>query len=327
MIEERIINPTSSVGAAWPPEIASNNRMRGFYDSVVKTSADIETFASHFNRYQAEVADHPEIDRLSIRAVVSVGAIATIDCFGINLEGAMPIRGNDELMIVYTAWNDTSRRASEEKLSKHRDFLSITAEKDRDMTDRTAHLLAQGFMPKVIDQFTPRDQKQSMTGRFADLYSAFGYTESEVKELLLNPVNMIAYIEDDQGVVSTAMAERAVIAIKGHGDIKMAEITEAFTLPSHRERGLYQSISGYLINRLVKENSGPLDVIYGESNLAMPGVVIAAHKNGRCFSYLDREELGVSRPNFGILQQNFHVQDGEESRRFNDFALSYVPLG
>jgi hypothetical protein len=58
----------------------------------------------------------------------------------------------------------------------------------------------------------------------------------------------------------------------------------------------------------------------------MVGVLIVVHHNGRRVSYFDRARLGITREDFGILQQNFQVLDGVEDRPYNDFALSYIPL-
>ncbi len=125
------------------------------------------------------------------------------------------------------------------------------------------------------------------------------------------------------------MAEKATITINGFGELSLVEITEASTHPDYRQRGLYRAVSGYLIQHLVslcRDDAVPIDVLYGESNLAMPGVVIAAHQNGRRFSYFDRDSLGCDNSAFGILPQNFAVADGVETRDYNDFAVSYIPL-
>ncbi len=39
-----------------------------------------------------------------------------------------------------------------------------------------------------------------------------------------------------------------------------------------------------------------------------------------------RWALGVRQLDFGILQQNFRIEDGVETRKYNDFALSYVEM-
>lgn len=315
---------SSSIGAIWPPQRASNNRLRGFYNEVVESSTEINSFATQFEHYRQEAVNHPEVDRLSIRAIASIGAISTLEYLGVSIEAGMPLRDETDLFVVYTGWNAPDRTAGEEMLLAHRALISTASQREHRGEDSLARLNAQGFKPKIIDHKTPQDRKVNMVDRFTTLYSAFGYEREEVQQLLLSPSNTIAYIEDPDGVVSTAMAEKVTIPVEGYGDIRMAEITEAFTMPTHRRMGLYESISGYLTERLVMDERDRLDVVYGESNLTMPGVVIAAHQNRRRFSYLDRDRLCVRQPNFGILPQNFRIEDGEETRPYNDFALSYV---
>ena len=159
------------------------------------------------------------------------------------------------------------------------------------------------------------------------MFDIFGYDEADVAEILNNADNTIIYLEVDGEVVSTAMAERAQIPIAGFGALELYEVTEASTLPNLRELGLYKIASGLLLEHLLNQQAtSPVHAIYGESNLAMPGVLIAGHKNGRRFNFFDRRRLSISNPNFGLLQQNFHIDDGREQRPYNDFAVSYLPL-
>ena len=144
-----------------------------------------------------------------------------------------------------------------------------------------------------------------------------------------NPKSTFAYIKKANWVISSPLGGRAVIEVAGEESFRIVEITEASTRVEYRRRGLYKAISGFLIEKLIEESKdtvNPIGAIYGETNLAMPGVVFAAVENGRRFSYFDAPWLGINRPDFGILPQNFKVEDGVETRPYNDFALSYVPL-
>ena len=143
--------------------------------------------------------------------------------------------------------------------------------------------------------------------------------------------------------MSTAMAEVARIGIGGLGTIVMAEITEASTRPELRGQGLYQLASGLLIARLADrsrqalvDGEEPFHVVYGECNMNMPGVLQAASHNSRRFAAADAAEYGhrfsrearrgQDRLPFGVLEQNFRVEDGiVKPGRYNNFALSYVP--
>lgn len=314
---------TSSVGAVWPPEFSSNNRLRGFYETTLEDESDAEQVANALDQYRADAVAQDIADRVSIRAVGTVGAIHVLDQLGVTLEGALPIRDSDRF-VIYTAWNAPDRQASDETLIEHRTLIASMVNYD----PRPHAVRPTPLEVEFIDASTDAKRKAELATKFTDLYGAFGYDQAEVEYLLDDENNIIAFTEDQKGILSTAMAERADIAVDGHGVVRMAEITEAITRPNRRGEGLYREISRQLVSYLkeVSPARAPLDIIYGESNLTMKGVIIAARQNGRRFSHLDRTDLGISQPNFGILQQNFKVADGVETRQYNDFALSYFAL-
>jgi hypothetical protein len=323
---EHITGQTSSIGAVWPPQVSSHGRMRGFYtEGVVRSAGSAADFAAAFAhaRIAAEQADG--VSRLSIRLVAHAGSLATLARLGVPVEGALPIAGQEPgLVVAYTAANQPGRSMSPEHLARHRELLAGTQTRPRTTPEnRTGNLAAQGFTPRIVNPAAAA----ALTPGFEPLYATFDYNRDEVTELLGNPNNTIAYVADGDRIVSTAMAEHATVHVDGIGAISMVEITEARTAPGYQGRGLYRAVSGYLIDRLRSTEHGKIDVLYGESNLAQPGVINAAHDNGRRFSAQDAGAYGLAgQQDFGILQQNFHVADGAETRQYNDFALSYVPL-
>jgi hypothetical protein len=322
MTEQLISNQTSSIGAVWPPRVdTTHHRLRGFYaEGVVRTEADIDTFAAHFDAARIITQTTEGIDRLTVRVVAHAGALATLDRMGIHVEAALPLaRTEPSLVVAYTAANLGGRAMSQAHLARHRDTLAGAIRRPRPTQNPAAALRAQGFTPHLVDH---QDAK-ALAPRFAELYASFNYVEADIVELLGNTDNTIAYVQDGDRIVSTAMAESASIRVAGLEPLNLVEITDASTVLDYRGRGLYKGVSGYLADRLQHERDD-LNVLYGESNLAMRGVLFAAHENGRRFSHFDN--YGVLRPDFGILQQNFHVADGAETRAYNDFALSYYPL-
>jgi len=318
------LDQTSSISAVWPPEPGMSNRLRGFYNKVVDTPEAAKDFLREFEHYLGVMQDSSELDRLSIRAVASRDALQLFDTAGVQIEGGLPLRGSDE-MIVYTAWNAAHRSVPEQRLYMHRTTLGEVVQHPRDER-APRNQSADTLKPRLVDTNMSIETRQTMVEAFSDLYRVFGYDEADVEEILSNPQNTIAYLEDAQGVVSTAMAERGIVEIENRAPITLVEITEAVTRPEARGQGHYRTISRFLVDYLAHTEGQGIDVIYGESNLAMRGVLIAAHQNGRRFSHFDREQLGVRQPHFGILQQNVHVEDGAEIRTYNDFALSYIPI-
>ncbi|MEO5627470.1 MAG: hypothetical protein ABIQ89_01120 [Candidatus Saccharimonadales bacterium] len=320
------IDTVSSVGAVWPPIVSSNERLKGFYDNPVVTEGSLDTFINDFTSYIAKAEDGAETSRLSIRLVANSGALAVLNSAGINVEGALPIRGQDELLMVYTAWNSHERTVPDTTLEQHGQLLGNIAANATAGFDAVAKLTEQGFSPQVVDRTTSTITKQSLIPKFTELYSVFGYDEADVETIFNNPNNTVAYVEDAEGIVSTVMAERAIIPLEDFGNLEVVEITEAITRPSARGRGLYAGVSGFLTGSIMADSGNLPHIIYGESNLAAPGVLKAAHSNGRRFNHLDASTHNHKALGFGILQQSFKVEDGTEQRAFNDFALTYIPL-
>jgi len=325
-MSEQNTGTTSSIGAAWPPVADNHNRLRGFYDEgVVDSNQAAQDFANQWHEARQRMATHPTCNRLSIRAVAKPALLATLEQLGVAVEAALPLAAPyDSLVVTYTGYNAPDRVMSEAHTTRHISALHHATAQSRRSTHPANFSLEPGFSSAFVDQNSSTAERQGLASQFAGLYAIFGYSADETKTLLSNPDNMIAYIKHNGDVVSTAMAECGTIPIKNLATLTIAEITEASTAPAYRGKGLYKAVSGMLTRRLIA--SRDLAAIYGESNLAMPGVLIAAHHNGRRFSHFDGAAYGIVKPSFGILPQNFSVQDGVETRAHNDFAVSYIPL-
>ncbi len=323
MIEQRL-DQTSSIGAAWPPTEATHERIRGFYERALVADQVTESFIEQFEGYKEETRIKDGFSRLSIRAIANSEAIQKLAHSGVSLEGALPISGHDDMHVVYAFWNDSERSISDvDALGHGQTLLNVTGtphpREDHTWVDQMDFLSSH-----IVDKNTPVEEKRLLIAEFTSLYDTFGYDANDVEHMLMNPDNTFAYIENEEGIISTALAERGTVDNQDIGPINLVEITEAITKEDQRGRGYYTAISGILTERLRKDPE--VDILYGESNLAMIGVLKAAHANGRRFSHFDAPLYGLAQGTFGILQQNFKVEDGAEQRPYNDFALSYVPL-
>ncbi len=321
---------TSSIGAIWPPEHTSHSRLRGFYtDGVVRTADDIATFTEHFARGRERISDGG-IDRLSVRLVTHAGNLAVLEAKGITVEAALPLARLTEpdLVIAYTGYNASSRCVSATHVAQHGTLLAKAATRQPTTRDRTKHLRTNDLTPHILNERSSQSERAAMVPHFLGLYAAFNYDEAQVATLLTNPNNAIAYIRDEAGdVVSTALAEEATVCVKDLEPLTLVEITEASTRPDYRGKGLYATVSGYLIDSILSAREGRgINTLYSEGNLAEPGVIFAARDNGRQFSHCDAKQYEITRPDFGILPQNFQVAGGTETRPYNDFAVSYTPL-
>lgn len=322
------IDATSSIGACWPPAPASYERIRGFYtEGVVDSHAAVQDFTEAFEETAASTLGD-EYTRLSIRGLSTLAHVADIAQQGIEIEAAIPLQtdGEEPVLMFYAARNEADRAVTHEQTALHADLL-------RQVTSQGRQPRRQGnfdVTPSLVTVQTTEDQRRSITPQMAELYARFGYTAEDTEAILTNPENTIAILQLGSRVVSTAMAEKGSIDVTGFGPLHLMEITEAITDPAYRGNGLYQRVSKLLTQHVLEQHQSgelALHALYGESNMAMPGVLIAAHQNGRRFSHADRHALGIGDAGFGILRQNFSVDDGQELRPYNDFAVTYIPLG
>ena len=331
-MSEHIATDTSSIHASWPPVPSTHNRLRGFYDDrVLRSEIDVACFAEVFRSYRDRLLADSDLSRLSIRCVSEIGSVALLAAADLAVEGLIPFRRlGQDLALVYAGWNRPNRRLRREDIARHTALLHITEQRSRNAFDAAEIMQSNGLTPHIIDRNTPAEARAAAADRFNDLYAAFNYNEANVQTLLNDPSNTVAYAETCGTVVSTAMAEAGTVDVHGIGAVRLTEITEAYTRLEYRGRGLYKAISAYLCDRLLNDRAAgtrEMDILYGESNLSMPGVVFAAHENGRRFSHFDAARFGFPQhPAFGILPQNFSINDGTKTREYNDFALSYVPL-
>jgi hypothetical protein len=330
-----LVENTSSIGACWPAQVSSNNRIRGFYPAVIEENQDLDTLLTNFEE-ALQTAKPYEIDRVSFRFCGTASIIDRILKEKVNVEAVLPLHDTrstgDELHVVYIAQNLGDRVMEPLKLAEHRTLLDKVLLKPTSTTSPEKHIESLGGAIRFIHNSSRDDKLMALVPKFHSLYDKFGFSESDVIEILTSETNTVAYIEDDQGsIISTALAEKAEVKIEGiDGDVlKIVEITEAVTDPDHTGRGYYRALSKCLVNQLVQLRFDGMDhihAIYGESNLSSPGVIFAAQQNGRIFSANEAARFGAEHPSFGILEQNYYVNDGNETRRYNDFALSYVPL-
>ncbi|MGH7158123.1 MAG: hypothetical protein ACREGD_03575 [Candidatus Saccharimonadales bacterium] len=323
---------TSSIGAAWPPATASNERMRGFYPEAVASVQAADELIDQFIEAQKTAEAHPTTTRMNMRVVVENRIIPYLSHV-LSLEGALPIASTPDRSVVYIAWNDVNRQPTADELTAHLDLIQKAQSREVSTASPYLELVHKGYTPRIIDDHMSETERRGYRDRFLELYGKFGFDETGVEELLTSPNNTIAYIAgENETIISTVMAERGTIPVLGqpNNTLTVIEITEAITDPGVRGKGLYRALSGFLVQHIVDHHmvgEAPVDVVYGESNLSSPGVVVAAHRNGRRFATDDASHLGViDQPGFGILQQNVKVNDGVETRPYNDFVLTYQPI-
>lgn len=322
---ERQPAATSSIGAVWPPQPASNNRLKGFYPEVVENMDGLNDFERSF--WESHEGEGRAFDRTTVRFVGSSAILGAALERDMLVEAAMPLAGDANLHMVYVGANTGERQIEPRYLAQHQEVL-------RKSRQAVLQPSVHAAMPSDIHTFRGSEAAANdMHGRFMELYATFGFSENDVAQLLANPDNVIAYLQNTKGeVLSTCLAEQGVIDL-GRVSLSLYEITEAVTRPDVRGQGYYTAVSGSL-GRAVVGLLAPADAargkavaVYGESNLSSPGVIYSGRRNGRVVVADSMPYTSRQVPvHWGILQQNYKVNDGADPREYNDFALTYLPI-
>ena len=307
---------SSSIGGNWPPAPGSNDRIRGLYPELLTNQQQTDSFMSQLEGI--ELQDN-EI-RLSIRAFSHRSQLGALACGTLSIEAIVPLIGYDitDTHLVWLGHNNPEREMSAAHVEQHLATLE-------EVFDEPSHPTLQPTnttLWRVHDQHR-RDVPDELCESFSDLFEPFGYDQNDTVVLLQNPSNDIAYLRHQGKIVSCSMVEHQEVQLENAPAVHLAEITEASTLPGYRGNGYYEAVSGWIGHETASSEQAP-HVLYGESNLAMYGVLKAARRNGRTFAHHTAADYGITDPRFGILPQNVAVSDNVEDRRYNDFAVSYI---
>src|SRR5689334_21724796 len=113
------MDQTSSIGAVWPPQPATHQRLRGFYTGdVVRSEEDMIAQAGTFQDYRMRVSELDNISRLSLRFVTQMGNLATLHTMGVHIEGALPLANTEPgLCIAYAGYNEPDRQTTDTEMA------------------------------------------------------------------------------------------------------------------------------------------------------------------------------------------------------------------
>ena len=334
-VPDHIAGMTSSIGALWPPQKASFNRIKGFYtSSVLASPLQFEKFYQNFLDICARASSHPhETSRVSIRAVITRSTITSVrPLLERSLEAIIDLRGTPQFAgsaLVYLGCNHESRASSSDELNSYRKNLA-TAKIVQPRTQK--QLLQRAFNHqcslRILEYETASPEQRTETlNQMADLYARFGWKKPDVENILENPDNIIAIAETKESIVSAGIAEMAKVKI-GNAEMRMAEITEAATREEHICKGLYTAVSTFLIQEIATRSQrskfleGEVDFVYGECNGNALGVLKTAAIQGRTFATETTARYGF--PHRGILHQHVPISGAPRTTPYNDLFPAYL---
>ncbi len=317
----------SSVGPlSWPPTIdIENNRKRGMFRRVIENGPMLEKLVGRFSKFELS----EDVSRISARIFVTDSALR--ETLGKNpeqidplVEAIIPLKGSgipelDDVLLIYLGKNSDSRTLPQEEvnneISRAKEIFSLE--------EPPRYHSYEGIDFTVLDPGLRQDAE--IQNQFADLYSAFGWQVDDVAKILNNQDNLLVAAFNQGLLISTGMAEKAVVPlIRGDKrfDLIMYEITEAATREKYRGNGLYLAVA-LIINRLLAD--GDANLVFGESNLSAPGVLKAAYRQGRHSALRNLNEYGISeKPLRQPVRISGGINDNRPQHLKNDLLVTYL---
>lgn len=326
---------TSSIGALWPPDRASFNRIKGIYTpAIVDCSEHLERLLVEFARESSRVETGDIIDRVSFRVVFSCDMLRSV---GPNIaqcvEAIIPLSGTqpafEETILVYLGKNGLKRQSKSEEVKRYSEtvrHIKRDAPIPRTILERaglTGYQLQ--MLPELICLKAPA--RENIILQMSALYERFGWTRREVEEILFKPNSIIGVAIKDGQIVSAGIAEMASVPIGKHV-LRFVEITEAATADGHTGQGLYTAVSTSLLLEIARRSKnrnildGEVDLVYGECNGNAPGVLKTSAHQGRTFSYDMGARFGF--PGSGILPQHVPISGAPRETPYNDLFPTFL---
>lgn len=334
-VPDHVPGMTSSIGALWPPQKTSFNRIKGFYTpSVIATASQFEKFFQNFLDICARASSHPhETSRVSIRAIVARHVLAerhpllerSLEAI-FDLDGSPQFAGN---ALIYFGCNHASRSSLVDELAQYRkNLVSALRVFPHPPVRLVQRAFDQGYTLQIIKYgATSPEQRAQTLHQMADLYTRFGWKTPDVEDILKNPNNIIAVAETGGSIVSAGIAEMAKVQI-GNRSLHMAEITEAATREEHACQGLYTAVSTFLIQEIATRSqrneflNDEVDLVYGECNGNALGVLKTSAIQGRTFATETTARYGF--PHRGILHQHVPISGAPRITPYNDLFPTYL---
>ena len=324
---------TSSIGPQWPPEKASYGRIKGIDNrGRIEGPAELADLLGRLTALK-ETLEPLILDRISIRALVSNGLLAEHpEMFRPWGEALIPLEGCgsslEDVALVYLGGNGESRATDSNDLE--RCLKNVATAESRDARSASAMIDRArdgGYAVRILGEGERRTDA-GLHGSMAELYSRFGWSPDETREILANPSSLIAIAEHEGQPVSAGIAELSHIAFQDGHQLRMAEFTEAATRASHQGKGLYSAIVATLSRELAERSragqilGGELNVAFGECSGHDLGVLIAAKHLGRCFSRRVCRDRGLAFE--GFLPQHVPIAGAPRSTPYNDLFPTFL---
>lgn len=326
---------TSSIGGLWPPEKASFNRIKGIYTpGIIDCSEHLEAVLTELAFQSRLAVNGGSADRVSFRVVFSCDLLRKIAPSITSLvEALVPLSGTqpefEDAVLVYLGINGRNRQPVKEELERYLKTIRSIPRNANLPESSLERVRAAGYelrMLPLLDRVSP-SEKETIIAQMSELYDRFGWSRTEVEEILYKSNSIIAVARKGGQIISAGIAEMATVPL-GNNSLRFIEITEAATADGHGGQGLYTAVSTSLLLEIAVRSKagkildGQVDLVYGECNGNAPGVLKTSAYQGRTFAVDLGDTYGF--PESGFLPQHVPISGAERQTPYNDLFPTFL---
>lgn len=318
----------SSIGGFGEPRPDSFHRLKGFYEHIVDTPERVGEFARQFQRSLDRLTDGGEFTRVQYRGIFEAEILHQI-MLVIQpwVEAIVPLdQGHlgNEPILAYFAAITRSRAQNQDDVINLSINLAVANNARNSMAREVIERAGRkGYNISLLSD--DERENESVRSQVAGLYERFGWSRPDVVHMLTNRSNILSVARHHGDIVSSGIAELAVVPIEGH-PFRIAELTEAATHSDHEGNGCFSAISKTLLLELRRRSQahgifgGEVDLVFGESNGLSESILRIAARQGRTFSTDSTPQFGF--PNGGILRQQVPISGPFRRTEYNDLIVT-----
>ncbi len=291
-----------SVGASWPPRYdVHNRRVKGFCTSLLNSGKDADRM---FLAIGAAERDAPHSTRTTVRAFVRSGLVEEIRrhspyAIEASFDASNAVPGHH---LVYFGRNAPQRSSPPDVLESERESVAgIRLVHRTDYDAAVSRVRSNGYSLSRLNG----DGQQEIP-RLLELYHeayqeyTFQISPKTISDMLNNGNIVIVGRGPDDGVVSSLVAEHALLMLDCGRSVHLFELSDYATFRAHRGMGLITLMQMEAINAIRQEAYGERAIIYAEDRAAWMAVNKSSQRAGLSYcGMLPQHCVIVSDRDFG----------------------------
>jgi hypothetical protein len=271
-----------SVGASWPPRYDSHNsRVKGFCTRLIDSKKDAEGM---FSVIGAAERTSPHATRTTVRAFVRSGLVEELRREGpyaieAAFDASNAVPGHH---LAYFGRNAPRRASPPEVVESERESVGQMRLLERtDFASAIRRVSSNGYSLSRLNgdgqQEVPR-----LLALYQEAYQEYTFQISPqtISDMLSNGNIVIVGRDGNSEVVSSLVAEHAMLMLDVGRSVHLFELSDYATFRAHRGMGLITLMQMEAINAIRREAYGERAIIYAEDRAAWMAVNRSSRRAG-----------------------------------------------